>query len=119
MNLEYLKDFHRRRVQVLADSGADVIAFETVPNKLEAQVLVTLVVGHFNNLLLFPREIMTKVPTLSSSLISVWHQTITGRLGFLVRSIRDALFGCFILRVGICSLRIIPISTLLAYYNWC
>ena len=44
MNLEFLKDFHRRRVQVLADSGADLIAFETVPNKLEAQVLATLVV---------------------------------------------------------------------------
>ena len=38
MTLETLKDFHRRRVQILADSGADIIAFETVPNKLEAQV---------------------------------------------------------------------------------
>lgn len=38
MNLEFLKSFHRRRVQVLAESGADLIAFETVPNKLEAQV---------------------------------------------------------------------------------
>ncbi|KAK6929924.1 Homocysteine-binding domain [Dillenia turbinata] len=35
---ETLKDFHRRRVQVLADSGADLIAFETIPNKLEAQL---------------------------------------------------------------------------------
>lgn len=34
--LETLKDFHRRRVQVLANSGADIIAFETIPNKLEA-----------------------------------------------------------------------------------
>ncbi|XP_058224493.1 homocysteine S-methyltransferase 2 [Rhododendron vialii] len=42
MNLEYLKDFHRRRVQVLADSGADLIAFETVPNKLEAQAYAQL-----------------------------------------------------------------------------
>ncbi|KAG2405830.1 Selenocysteine methyltransferase [Vigna angularis] len=32
-----LKDFHRRRVQILADSGADLLAFETVPNKLEAE----------------------------------------------------------------------------------
>lgn len=32
-----LKDFHRRRVQVLAEAGADLIAFETTPNKLEAQ----------------------------------------------------------------------------------
>ncbi|MCD7455916.1 hypothetical protein HAX54_030116 [Datura stramonium] len=36
------KDFHRRRVQLLADSGADLIAFETVPNKLEAQAFVEL-----------------------------------------------------------------------------
>ncbi|XP_010532571.1 PREDICTED: homocysteine S-methyltransferase 3 [Tarenaya hassleriana] len=32
-----LKDFHRRRVQILAKSGADLIAFETIPNKLEAE----------------------------------------------------------------------------------
>ncbi|CAL5425213.1 unnamed protein product [Camellia sinensis] len=38
MDLEFLKDFHRRRVQILADAGADLIAFETVPNKLEAQI---------------------------------------------------------------------------------
>jgi len=42
MNLEYLKDFHRRRVKVLADSGADLIAFETVPNKIEAQAYAQL-----------------------------------------------------------------------------
>uniref|UniRef100_A0A7N0VJN5 Hcy-binding domain-containing protein n=1 Tax=Kalanchoe fedtschenkoi TaxID=63787 RepID=A0A7N0VJN5_KALFE len=34
---QYLKDFHRRRVQILANSGADLIAFETIPNKLEAE----------------------------------------------------------------------------------
>lgn len=39
VTLETLKDFHRRRVQVLVESGPDLIAFETVPNKLEAQVL--------------------------------------------------------------------------------
>ncbi|GAB2294766.1 Catalyzes methyl transfer from S-methylmethionine (SMM) to adenosyl-L-homocysteine (AdoMet) [Dionaea muscipula] len=37
VTLETLKDFHRRRVQVLAESGADFIAFETIPNKLEAK----------------------------------------------------------------------------------
>ncbi|MQL90750.1 hypothetical protein Taro_023352, partial [Colocasia esculenta] len=42
MNLEYLKDFHRRRVQVLAETGADLIAFETIPNKLEAQAYAEL-----------------------------------------------------------------------------
>lgn len=38
MDMEFLKTFHRRRVKVLADSGPDLLAFETVPNKLEAQV---------------------------------------------------------------------------------
>lgn len=38
VSLDTLKDFHRRRVQVLAASGADLIAFETIPNKLEAKV---------------------------------------------------------------------------------
>ncbi|KAJ1433099.1 Homocysteine-binding domain [Sesbania bispinosa] len=42
ITLEVLKDFHRRRVQILADSGADLLAFETVPNKLEAQAYAEL-----------------------------------------------------------------------------
>ncbi|MED6106793.1 hypothetical protein PIB30_007821 [Stylosanthes scabra] len=37
ITLKTLKDFHRSRVQILADSGADLLAFETVPNKLEAK----------------------------------------------------------------------------------
>ncbi|XP_004493696.1 selenocysteine methyltransferase [Cicer arietinum] len=42
ITLETLKDFHRRRVQILADSGADLLAFETIPNKLEAQAYAEL-----------------------------------------------------------------------------
>ncbi|ERN01568.1 hypothetical protein AMTRI_Chr03g55270 [Amborella trichopoda] len=42
VTLDTLKDFHRRRVQVLAESGADLIAFETIPNKLEARAYVQL-----------------------------------------------------------------------------
>ncbi|XP_042430376.1 homocysteine S-methyltransferase 2-like [Zingiber officinale] len=42
MTLEKLKEFHRRRVEVLAESGADLIAFETIPNKLEAQAYAEL-----------------------------------------------------------------------------
>ncbi|XP_054820718.1 homocysteine S-methyltransferase 3-like [Prosopis cineraria] len=38
VTVETLKDFHRRRVKILVDAGADIIAFETIPNKLEAQV---------------------------------------------------------------------------------
>uniref|UniRef100_A0A2N9F4M8 Hcy-binding domain-containing protein n=1 Tax=Fagus sylvatica TaxID=28930 RepID=A0A2N9F4M8_FAGSY len=33
---------YRRRVQVLANSGADLIAFETIPNKLEAKAYAEL-----------------------------------------------------------------------------
>lgn len=38
VDLNKLKDFHRRRLQVLVEAGPDLIAFETIPNKLEAQV---------------------------------------------------------------------------------
>ncbi|GAV78383.1 S-methyl_trans domain-containing protein [Cephalotus follicularis] len=42
ITLGSLKSFHRRRVQILAESGPDLIAFETVPNKLEAQAYAEL-----------------------------------------------------------------------------
>ncbi|KAJ6796439.1 homocysteine S-methyltransferase 2-like [Iris pallida] len=42
ITLEILKDFHRRRVQVLAEAGADLIAFETTPNKIETQAYAEL-----------------------------------------------------------------------------
>ncbi|XP_048232855.1 homocysteine S-methyltransferase 2 isoform X2 [Ricinus communis] len=42
VTLGTLKDFHRRRVQVLAEAGADLIAFETVPNRVEAQAYAEL-----------------------------------------------------------------------------
>ncbi|XP_022727717.1 homocysteine S-methyltransferase 2-like isoform X2 [Durio zibethinus] len=42
MTLEALKEFHRRRVQVLLEAGPDLIAFETVPNKIEAQAYAEL-----------------------------------------------------------------------------
>lgn len=38
VDLNKLKDFHRRRLQVLVESGPDLLAFETIPNKLETQV---------------------------------------------------------------------------------
>ncbi|CAE5968219.1 unnamed protein product [Arabidopsis arenosa] len=45
---ETLKDFHRRRVQILANSGADLIAFETIPNKLEAEAYADLLEEDIN-----------------------------------------------------------------------
>ncbi|GMN38556.1 hypothetical protein TIFTF001_007778 [Ficus carica] len=42
VGLDKLKDFHRRRLQVLVEAGADLLAFETIPNKLEAQACVEL-----------------------------------------------------------------------------
>ncbi|KAF6136184.1 hypothetical protein GIB67_001593 [Kingdonia uniflora] len=35
LTVETSKAFHRKRVRALAESGADLIAFETIPNKLE------------------------------------------------------------------------------------
>lgn len=42
VGLTKLKDFHRRRLQVLAGAGPDLIAFETIPSKLETQAIVEL-----------------------------------------------------------------------------
>ncbi|CAL5348971.1 unnamed protein product [Camellia sinensis] len=39
VDLDKLKDFHRRRLQVLVEAGPDLLAFETIPNKLEAQAV--------------------------------------------------------------------------------
>jgi homocysteine S-methyltransferase len=37
-----LRDFHRPRLEVLADSGADLFAFETIPTLREALILAEL-----------------------------------------------------------------------------
>ncbi|KAH7516536.1 homocysteine S-methyltransferase 1 [Ziziphus jujuba] len=42
VTLDKLKDFHRRRLQILVEAGPDLLAFETIPNKLEAQACVEL-----------------------------------------------------------------------------
>jgi homocysteine S-methyltransferase len=39
---QVLRDFHRPRLQVLADSGADLFAFETIPTLREALILAEL-----------------------------------------------------------------------------
>ncbi len=42
LDLGELRDFHRRRLRVLAGAGADLLALETIPSLLEAQALVEL-----------------------------------------------------------------------------
>jgi len=42
LTLGQLIDWHRPRLEILADAGADLIACETVPSLLEAEALVTL-----------------------------------------------------------------------------
>ncbi|XP_010263693.1 PREDICTED: homocysteine S-methyltransferase 1-like isoform X2 [Nelumbo nucifera] len=42
VTLDKLKDFHRRRLQVLVEAGPDLLAFETIPNKIEAQACAEL-----------------------------------------------------------------------------
>ncbi|KMT13276.1 hypothetical protein BVRB_4g085360 [Beta vulgaris subsp. vulgaris] len=37
VSLIKLKDFHRRRLQVLAGASPGILAFETIPNRLETQ----------------------------------------------------------------------------------
>ncbi|KAL0463586.1 UNVERIFIED_CONTAM: Homocysteine S-methyltransferase 1 [Sesamum latifolium] len=49
ITLEKLKDFHRRRLQVLVEAGPDLLAFETMPNKLEAQRTAKAIVVYPNS----------------------------------------------------------------------
>lgn len=42
LTVEQLMDFHRPRLQVLANSGADLLACETIPCWAEAEALITL-----------------------------------------------------------------------------
>ncbi|TKY51182.1 Homocysteine S-methyltransferase 3 [Spatholobus suberectus] len=42
VTVQTLKDFHRERVKILVEAGADLIAFETIPNKMEAQAYAEL-----------------------------------------------------------------------------
>jgi homocysteine S-methyltransferase len=41
-----LRDFHRERLDVLADTPADLFAFETIPSRLEAEVLIELLADY-------------------------------------------------------------------------
>ncbi|MBV9721840.1 MAG: homocysteine S-methyltransferase, partial [Mycobacterium sp.] len=43
LSVEQLQDWHRPRLEVLADAGADVLALETIPDVDEAEALVNLV----------------------------------------------------------------------------
>ncbi|MDX1557056.1 MAG: homocysteine S-methyltransferase, partial [Xanthomonadales bacterium] len=42
LNKRQLIDFHRPRMEILARSGADILAIETIPSLLEAQALLEL-----------------------------------------------------------------------------
>lgn len=42
LSKQQLKDFHRSRMEVLADTDADLMMFETIPSLLEAEALVEL-----------------------------------------------------------------------------
>jgi homocysteine S-methyltransferase len=43
LSMAQLQDWHRPRLEVLADAGADVLALETIPDADEAEALVNLV----------------------------------------------------------------------------
>ncbi|XP_029126099.1 homocysteine S-methyltransferase 1-like [Cajanus cajan] len=57
VNLKKLKDFHRCRLQVLVEAGLDLLAFETIPNKLEAQVFLFFVCFFLFLISMFHRSI--------------------------------------------------------------
>jgi homocysteine S-methyltransferase len=42
LGVDELMDFHRRRLRVLADAGCDLLAFETIPSRLEAEAILRL-----------------------------------------------------------------------------
>lgn len=65
MTKEDLKNFHRRRLQVLAGAGPDLIAFETIPNKLEAQVNYIIRVANVFHLQIRCRAIWLPGPYVS------------------------------------------------------
>ncbi|HFI0704309.1 TPA: homocysteine S-methyltransferase [Streptococcus suis] len=47
ISLEELKAFHRRRMELLLEQGAELLALETIPNFLETQALVELLTEDF------------------------------------------------------------------------
>lgn len=47
IDLVALKDFHRRRIELLLEQGAELLALETIPNYLEAQALIDLLAEDF------------------------------------------------------------------------
>ena len=47
ITIEELKDFHRPRIQILLDQGVDLLALETIPNRLEALALIELLAEEF------------------------------------------------------------------------
>ncbi|HEM4277597.1 homocysteine S-methyltransferase [Streptococcus suis] len=49
ISLEELKAFHRRRMELLLEQGAELLALETIPNVLETQALVELLTDDFPN----------------------------------------------------------------------
>jgi homocysteine S-methyltransferase len=42
LSREELREFHRPRLETLADAGPDLLAFETIPSKLEAEAVLSL-----------------------------------------------------------------------------
>ena len=47
ITIKELKDFHRPRIQILLDQGVDLLALETIPNRLETQALIELLAEEF------------------------------------------------------------------------
>nr|POE86015.1 selenocysteine se-methyltransferase [Quercus suber] len=89
--LETLKNFNRRRVQILASSGADLIAFETIPNKLEAKKSTGNVDEDFVSYMVKWREVGASLfdGMLERNVVS-WTSLICG---YASRDCPDEVFG--------------------------
>jgi homocysteine S-methyltransferase len=79
-----LRDFHRPRLQVLADSGADLLAFETIPCLREALVLA---------------QLLEEFPSMSA---------------WLSFSCRDGIRNCEGEDVGACAAALLPFAQIAA-----
>lgn len=73
ITLEKLKDFHRHRLQVLVEARPVLLAFETVPKKIEAQVHFLHFQNPMENFVTFPcmetmfsNKIITKIAVILS-----------------------------------------------------
>lgn len=84
VSLTELKDFHRRRIELLLEQGAELLALETIPNFLEAQALVELLATDFP-------EVEAYMSFTSQDGLSISDGTPIGEIAELINSSEQIL----------------------------